>query len=181
METHLCKIKKIGDALVAEGFEALDEQAEVLGLPRSTTWTILRANHKKSGISPRIISRMLKAPRLPRSVRTTILNYVEEKTEGSLGHNRKQQQRFAAGLKRVEMIDFPGPGKRLAERRSQTGGPVVGQASGRVKARNRRRRIGDRSPPIGGPVAPAPVVRIQPTMAGKRGPDQIPVSAAAEK
>ena len=91
METQTYKIKKIGDALVKAGFETLDEQAKLLGLPRSTTWTILRANHKKSGISPRIINRMLKSPRLPRSVRATILDYVEEKTEGSLGHNRKQQ------------------------------------------------------------------------------------------
>ena len=48
-------IQRIGDALVAEGFVTLDEQAKALGLSRSTTWTILRANHKKSGLSAAIL------------------------------------------------------------------------------------------------------------------------------
>ena len=43
---HLCKIRNICDALVAAGFETLDEQTEVLGLSRSTTWSILRGSHK---------------------------------------------------------------------------------------------------------------------------------------
>jgi len=42
-ERQSAKIKEIGCALVAAGFRALDEQAEGLGLSRSTTWTILRA------------------------------------------------------------------------------------------------------------------------------------------
>ena len=48
---HLCRIRNICDALVAAGFNTLAKQAKVLGLPRSTTWSILRGNHKKSGIS----------------------------------------------------------------------------------------------------------------------------------
>jgi hypothetical protein len=43
------KIRKIGDALIALGYLALDEQAKALGLARSTAWTILQANHKSSG------------------------------------------------------------------------------------------------------------------------------------
>jgi hypothetical protein len=62
---HLCKIKNICDALVAAGFDTLDKQAEVLGLPRSTTWTILRGTHKKSGLSATLLTRMLKSLRLP--------------------------------------------------------------------------------------------------------------------
>jgi hypothetical protein len=49
------KIKEIGEALVAAGFHALDEQADVLGLSRSTTWTILKRNHKKTGLSVGLI------------------------------------------------------------------------------------------------------------------------------
>jgi hypothetical protein len=45
------KIRKIGEALIAAGFRALDEQADALGLSRSTTWTILKGNHKNSGLS----------------------------------------------------------------------------------------------------------------------------------
>jgi len=91
-------IQRIGDALVAEGFVTLDEQAKTLGLPRSTTWTILRANHKKSGLSAAIVNRILKAPQLPGSVRAKVLQYVEEKSAGLHGHNKLQQRRFAARL-----------------------------------------------------------------------------------
>ena len=91
-------IQRIGDALVAEGFVTLDEQAKALGLPRSTTWTILRANHKKSGLSAAIVNRILKAPQLPGSVRAKVLQYVEEKSAGLHGHNKLQQRRFAARL-----------------------------------------------------------------------------------
>ena len=91
-------IQRIGDALVAEGFVTLDEQAKALGLSRSTTWTILRANHKKSGLSAAILSRILKAPLLPGPVRAKVLQYVEEKSAGLHGHNKLQQRRFAARL-----------------------------------------------------------------------------------
>ena len=93
-----CKIKELGDALVREGFLTLDKQADVLGLSRSTAWTILRANHKSSGLSAAIINRMLAAPRLPLLVRATILEYVEEKLAGSYGHSKRPLRRFSAGL-----------------------------------------------------------------------------------
>src|SRR5437762_2811307 len=96
---HSFTIQKIGDALVKEGLVTLDQQAQALGLSRSTTWYILRANHKKSGLSAAILNRMLKAPRLPGSVRARVLEYVEEKSAGLYGHNKLQQRRFAARLK----------------------------------------------------------------------------------
>ena len=95
---HWSPIQRIGDALVAEGFVTLGEQAKALGLPRSTTWTILRANHKKSGLSAAIVNRILKAPQLPGSVRAKVLQYVEEKSAGLHGHNKLQQRRFAVRL-----------------------------------------------------------------------------------
>ena len=52
------KIRELGDALISEGFVTLDEQALALGLCRSTTWTILKANHKSSGLSATVINRM---------------------------------------------------------------------------------------------------------------------------
>jgi hypothetical protein len=92
------KIRELGEALVTSGFRTLDEQANALGLPRSTTWTILRANHKASGLSATVINQMLAAPQLPPLVRTTILEYVEEKTAGLYGHSKMQLRRFAARL-----------------------------------------------------------------------------------
>src|ERR1700730_14428492 len=53
------KIREIGEALMSVGVVTLDAQANALGLPRSTTWTILTAEHKGYGISAKIISRML--------------------------------------------------------------------------------------------------------------------------
>jgi aspartokinase len=37
------KIREIGEALISTGFVSLDSQAKILGLPRSTAWTILAA------------------------------------------------------------------------------------------------------------------------------------------
>src|SRR5580692_9178010 len=56
------KIREIGEALITAGFVSLNaqaNQAKVFGLPRSTAWTILSAKHKGTGLSARIICRML--------------------------------------------------------------------------------------------------------------------------
>jgi hypothetical protein len=100
---HLRKIRSICDALVAAGFDTLDEQAEVLGLPRSTTWSILHGNHKKSGLSATLITRMIKSPRLPASVRAKIIEYIEAKMADGNGQNKMQQRRFRARLERLIM------------------------------------------------------------------------------
>lgn len=92
------KIREVGEALAAAGYLCLDEQARVLGLPRSTTWTLLRANHKTSGLTARVINRMLAQPQLPALVRSKILEYVAEKSQGTYGHNQLQLRRFAAQL-----------------------------------------------------------------------------------
>jgi hypothetical protein len=97
---HLCKLKSICEALVTAGFDTLDKQTQALGLPRSTTWTILRSNHKKSGLSAALLTRMLKSPQLPEPVRAKIIEYIEAKADGRCGHNTKQRRRFAARLKR---------------------------------------------------------------------------------
>jgi len=75
----------------------LDAQATVLGLPRSTTWAILRGNYKHSGLSAAIINRMLSAP-LPLRVRANILEYVDEKLDGSYGHSKALRRKFAEKL-----------------------------------------------------------------------------------
>jgi predicted DNA-binding transcriptional regulator AlpA len=92
------KIRQLGEALIATGYLHLDEQARVLGLSRSTTWTILRAKHKTSGLSASVIKRMLRQPQLPALVRKTIFEYVDEKSAGVYGHNSMQVRRFVAAL-----------------------------------------------------------------------------------
>ena len=92
------KIKEIGAALVREGFITLDQQAPALGLARSTTWVILKANHKHSGLSAAVINRMLAAPALPPLVRIKLHEYIEEKSAGLYGHSRQQLLRFTDRL-----------------------------------------------------------------------------------
>jgi hypothetical protein len=92
------KIRELGDALIAEGYLTLDEQARALGLGRNTTWTILKRHYKTSGLSAGIINRMLAAPRLPALVRAGILEYIDEKTAGLYGHSNTQLRRFAIRL-----------------------------------------------------------------------------------
>jgi hypothetical protein len=92
------KIREIAEALISAGFVSLDAQAKVLGLCRSTTWTILQGNHKTSGLSSKTINRMLAAPTLPASVRAKILEYVEDKATGRYGHNEKLRRKFMTSL-----------------------------------------------------------------------------------
>ena len=92
------KIRQLGNALVTAGLLTLDQQAAALGLSRSTTWTILKANHKASGLSATIINRMLASPRLPLCARSIILEYVAAKAAGAYGGSKAQRCRFAARL-----------------------------------------------------------------------------------
>jgi len=92
------KIRELGDALIVEGYLTLDEQAKALGLGRSTTWTLLKGNHKTSGLSAGVINRMLAAPQLPALVQAKILEYIDEKIASFYGHNNTQLRRFTARL-----------------------------------------------------------------------------------
>jgi len=92
------KIREIGEALVRAGIGNLSHQSKALNVPRSTAWSILRANHKASGLSAGIIQRMLASPDLPRTVRKRILEYVDEKTHGLYGDNKKRLYKFNTKL-----------------------------------------------------------------------------------
>jgi hypothetical protein len=92
------KIVALGEALIAAGVEGLDHQAHALGVCRSTAWTLLKAQHKGSGLSGNVINKMLAAPDLPPGVRRIILEYVAEKTAGCYGDNKAQLNRFSTRL-----------------------------------------------------------------------------------
>jgi hypothetical protein len=92
------KIEELRTALAAAGILTLDEQAEVLALSRSTTWSIMRANHKTSGLSAAIITRMLGSPLLPGLARKTIHEYVQERLAGLYGHSERRRREFADTL-----------------------------------------------------------------------------------
>jgi len=92
------KIRQFAQALAAAGIVALDDQARVLGLSRSTTWTIISGAHKSTGISATLIDRMLASPALPPPLRAHIIEYAEEKAAGRYGHSREQRRRFVESL-----------------------------------------------------------------------------------
>jgi len=89
------KIRQIAKALREAGFVTLSEQVNAIGLSRSTTWKILQADHKTSGLSARLIGRMLSHKELPLGVRLVLREYVIEKAQGHYGHNLACRRRFA--------------------------------------------------------------------------------------
>jgi len=97
------KIEEISRTLVECGFVALDEQADVLGLSRSTAWTVLRGMHKTSGLSAMTINRMLATGRLPPRVRLTLLEYIAEKMSGAYGDRTHRLKAFASRISPVHM------------------------------------------------------------------------------
>jgi hypothetical protein len=99
-ELQSVNIKEVRDALVTAGYRRLDKQARVLGLSRSTTWSVLQAKYKRTGLSAAVIKRILGQPHLPPLVRSSILKYVDEKSRGTYGHTKVQGRRFAAALER---------------------------------------------------------------------------------
>ena len=104
------KIKEIGETLMDLGFMTLDQQSKTLGLSRSTTWTVLKAPHKGSGLSARVINQMLSSPHLPPAVRERIASYLEDRLAGKHGHTKMQLNRFARQLEnnpRPSGFDLP--------------------------------------------------------------------------
>src|ERR1700738_5124220 len=97
-ERQLSKIREVAEALVTSGFVLLDDQAKVLGVPRSTAWVILHGRYKKSGLTPKVVERMLSSQELPPLVRSKIIEYGEEKASGLYGQTTPQTHRFFSEL-----------------------------------------------------------------------------------
>jgi hypothetical protein len=74
------KIQDIADALVLSGYTSLDEQARVLGLNRSTAWTIIKNKHKAGRLSAKTLERIIANPDTPHRVRAAALKYVAERS-----------------------------------------------------------------------------------------------------
>ena len=101
------KIREIGKALITTGFVLLDAQAKILGLPRSTARRILLAEHKGTGLSARIICRMLNSEPLPPLVRAKIVEYAKEKAAGIYGGTETQHRRFTSKLALYGLGEWP--------------------------------------------------------------------------
>jgi hypothetical protein len=103
MKARQCaKIADLRRVLSVAGYHSLDQRAIALGLSRSTTWVILQANHKSSGLSGSVIKRMLRSRELPPAARKWIEEYVAEKLTGAYGHKRNRLRIF-----RAQVVDLP--------------------------------------------------------------------------
>jgi len=100
------KINEIAEALVEAGCHSLTDQAEALGLCRSTAWTIVKSQCKATGLTAPTINRVLASPKLPDSVRIRVLGYVREKLAGEYGHSAARRRKFEALLDR-NLMDGP--------------------------------------------------------------------------
>ena len=92
------KIHEIGEALKAAGLRTIQGKATALGLSRSTTWAVLQADYKNSGLSAALVNTMLASPKIPEPVRGKLFEYVDEKISGRYGHNAIQLRRFVSRL-----------------------------------------------------------------------------------
>src|SRR3954465_3672886 len=97
MKARQCsKLGELRQVLVQAGYLSLNQQSIALGLSRSTTWVILRANHKNSGLSGSVIKRMLRSRQFPPEARQWLEEYVAERLAGAYGHNKIRLDLFRA-------------------------------------------------------------------------------------
>ena len=100
-ERQAAKIRELRSLLRAEGFCSVDSQAAALGLSRSTTWALLQADHKHSGVSVIVLKRMRATPNLPQRIRQWIEEYVQQRLAGAYGHSPNRlrifEQQFGQG------------------------------------------------------------------------------------
>jgi hypothetical protein len=98
------KMREIVEALVAAGYDSLDSQAAALGLSRSTTWTIIKATHKKLRAFCENTQAHAFRPGLHLLVRRKVLEYIEERNDGRYGSTRNCLRRFnqRLGVRRAE-------------------------------------------------------------------------------
>ena len=72
-------IQPIAEALIEAGYTSLDEQAEALGLSRSTAWTIVKTKHKLGRLNTRTTRCILANPKTPVSIRAIIHSILDLK------------------------------------------------------------------------------------------------------
>ena len=88
------KIRELGQVLTDVGLRSLDDQANALGLPRSTAWTILKTCHKSYGLSAAVIERMLRSSKLPPRARAILVEYMRQDHLGRCCRRRYHQSQY---------------------------------------------------------------------------------------
>ena len=87
------KIEEVRRALTAAGHRTAAEQANVLGVSRSTAWALLNRD-KKAGPSAIVLKRILSSQSLPQEVRQKVEEYIREKSLGRYAHHKRRVRSF---------------------------------------------------------------------------------------
>ena len=87
------KIEEIRRALIAAGYRTTAEQANALGVNRSTAWALLNRD-KKAGPSAVVLKRILSSENLPQEVRRKVEEYIKEKSVGRYAHDKRRVRWF---------------------------------------------------------------------------------------
>jgi len=87
------KIEEVRRALTAAGYRTTAEQANALGVSRSTAWALLNRD-KKAGPSAIVLKRILSSPNLPQEVRRKVEEYIKEKSVGRYAHDKRRVRLF---------------------------------------------------------------------------------------
>ena len=74
-------VEQIADALIADGYTSLDQQAKALGIHRSTAWTIIKTKHKLGRLNVKTTQKILANPETPPAVRTVVEKYLIERSK----------------------------------------------------------------------------------------------------
>jgi hypothetical protein len=74
-------VERIADALIADGYTSLDQQAKALDLNRSTAWTVIKTKHKLGRLNVKTTQQILANPETPSAVRAVIEKYLIERSK----------------------------------------------------------------------------------------------------
>jgi predicted DNA-binding transcriptional regulator AlpA len=109
------KIEEIAEALASAGYTSLDAQARVLGLSRSTAWTVLTGVHKSSGLSASTVNKILSTGKLPREVQRKLVEYLADKVSGIYGD---RPHRLKAFKEKIDSVYLEAALKEISRRDS---------------------------------------------------------------
>ena len=113
------KIQELRESVFEVAPFGLMEQAELLGLGRSTAWTVLNRPYKHSGLTAGVLNRILASPKLPPRTRAIVASYIAEKGNGLYGHNKEQQRTFVSQCRVEPSVMLPSDSKADLIDRSQ--------------------------------------------------------------
>ena len=87
------KVREIRGTLIAAGYRTTAEQANALGVNRSTAWALLNRD-KRAGPSAVVLKRILSSQNLPQEVRRKVEEYIKETIAGRYAHHKSRVRFF---------------------------------------------------------------------------------------